>query len=58
MDHDIITMGGGIAGAALAKAMAERGRRVLVLERDTEFKDRVRGEFMFPRALSYFPLPS
>ncbi|HXX99465.1 MAG TPA: NAD(P)/FAD-dependent oxidoreductase [Candidatus Limnocylindrales bacterium] len=42
--YDIITVGGGIAASALAKAMAERGARVLVLERETMFKDRVRGE--------------
>src|SRR4030095_1943151 len=46
--YDIITVGGGLGGAALAKAMAEHGVRVLVLERETEFKDRVRGEFMSP----------
>jgi 2-polyprenyl-6-methoxyphenol hydroxylase-like FAD-dependent oxidoreductase len=44
--YDIITIGGGLGGAALAKAMAERGARVLVLERETKFKDRVRGEGM------------
>jgi 2-polyprenyl-6-methoxyphenol hydroxylase-like FAD-dependent oxidoreductase len=43
-NYDIITVGGGIAASALAKAMAERGARVLVLERETKFKDRVRGE--------------
>jgi 2-polyprenyl-6-methoxyphenol hydroxylase-like FAD-dependent oxidoreductase len=42
--YDIITVGGGIAASALAKAMAERGARVLVLERETKFRDRVRGE--------------
>jgi menaquinone-9 beta-reductase len=42
--YDIITIGGGIAASALAKAMAERGARVLVLEREVKFKDRVRGE--------------
>jgi 2-polyprenyl-6-methoxyphenol hydroxylase-like FAD-dependent oxidoreductase len=46
--YDIITVGGGLGGAALAKAMAEHGVRVLVLERETQFKDRVRGEFMAP----------
>ena len=46
--YDIITIGGGIAGAALAKAMAERGARVLVLERETAFRDRVRGEAIMP----------
>ena len=43
-DYDLITVGGGLGGAALAKAMAEQGARVLVLERETQFKDRVRGE--------------
>lgn len=47
-DYDIITVGGGLGGAALAKAMAERGYRVLVVERETKFKDRVRGEWMAP----------
>lgn len=45
-DYDIITVGGGIAGTALGKAMAERGHRVLICEGTTEFKDRVRGEFI------------
>jgi 2-polyprenyl-6-methoxyphenol hydroxylase-like FAD-dependent oxidoreductase len=44
LSHDIITVGGGIAASSLAKAMAERGARVLILEREKQFKDRVRGE--------------
>ena len=44
--YEIITVGGGLGGAALAKAMAERGYKVLVIERETAFKDRVRGEQM------------
>ena len=47
-DYDIVAVGGGLGGSALAKAMAERGYKVLVLEREKEFKDRVRGEYMFP----------
>ncbi len=47
-DYDIITVGGGMGGAALAKAMAEKGYRVLVLEREARFKDRVRGEWLAP----------
>jgi 2-polyprenyl-6-methoxyphenol hydroxylase-like FAD-dependent oxidoreductase len=46
--YDIITVGGGLGGATLAKAMAEQGARVLVLEREMHFKDRVRGEQMHP----------
>lgn len=48
MLYDMVTVGGGLAGATLAKQMAERGYRVLVLEREREFKDRVRGEQMHP----------
>jgi 2-polyprenyl-6-methoxyphenol hydroxylase-like FAD-dependent oxidoreductase len=44
--YDIITIGGGLAGASLARAMAESGAKVLVLEAVTEFKDRIRGEQM------------
>ena len=43
-NYDIITVGGGIAASSLARAMAERGARVLVLEREKQSKDRVRGE--------------
>lgn len=46
--YDIITVGGGPGGSALAKAMAEHGARVLVVERERHFKDRVRGEAMHP----------
>ena len=46
--YDIITVGGGLGGAALAKAMAAHNARVLVLEREREFKDRVRGEALHP----------
>ena len=48
MEYDIVTVGGGLAGAALAKAMAEQGARVLILERERDFRDRVRGEGMHP----------
>jgi 2-polyprenyl-6-methoxyphenol hydroxylase-like FAD-dependent oxidoreductase len=47
-DYDIITIGGGLGGSALAKSMAESGARVLVLEREEKFRDRVRGEGMMP----------
>ncbi len=47
-NYDIITVGGGLGGASLAIAMAGRGYRVLVVEREEQFKDRVRGEFMAP----------
>jgi 2-polyprenyl-6-methoxyphenol hydroxylase-like FAD-dependent oxidoreductase len=47
-DYDLIVVGGGLGGAALAKAMAERGACVLVIEREPQFRDRVRGEGIFP----------
>lgn len=46
--YDIITVGGGIAASALARAMAQRGARVLILEKETLFRDRVRGEGTVP----------
>ncbi len=45
-DYDVITVGGGLGGAALAKVLAENGKRVLVVEREKQFKDRVRGEII------------
>ncbi len=46
--YDVAIAGGGLGGAALAKNMAEHGARVLVIEHERQFKDRVRGEAMFP----------
>jgi len=48
MDVDVVTIGGGLAGSTLAAAVAGRRRSVVVLEREKEFKDRVRGENMLP----------
>ena len=48
VSYDVITVGGGLGGATLARTMAERGARVLVLEREKQFKDRVRGEAVWP----------
>ncbi len=47
-DFDVITVGGGVAGASLARTLALQGVRVLVLERETSFRDRVRGEYVHP----------
>lgn len=44
--YDLVIVGGGLGGAALARSMAQRGAQVLVLERERQFKDRVRGEFV------------
>jgi 2-polyprenyl-6-methoxyphenol hydroxylase-like FAD-dependent oxidoreductase len=48
MSYDVIVVGGGVAGASLATVLGRRGKRVLVLEREPRFKDRVRGENMLP----------
>lgn len=45
---DIIVVGGGIGGGALATVLARAGRSVLVLEKSTVFRDHVRGEWMAP----------
>ncbi len=48
VNYDVITVGGGLGGAALAKVLAENGVHVLVVERETTFKDRMRGEWIAP----------
>src|SRR5246127_1790362 len=47
-DYDLITVGGGMAASALAKSMAESGAKVVVLEQESRFRDRVRGEMVTP----------
>jgi 2-polyprenyl-6-methoxyphenol hydroxylase-like FAD-dependent oxidoreductase len=47
-DYDLIIVGGGIGGSALATVMARAGRSVLLLERSEVFEDRVRGEWIAP----------
>jgi 2-polyprenyl-6-methoxyphenol hydroxylase-like FAD-dependent oxidoreductase len=47
-DVDVVVIGGGIAGGALASVLAAGGSAVIVLERQVEFRDRVRGENMQP----------
>ena len=45
---DIVTVGGGLGGSAFAKVMAERGAKVLILEQESRFRDRIRGEYLCP----------
>ena len=47
-DYDLLIVGGGLGGASLAAIMASKGARVLVVEREPKFRDRVRGEFLAP----------
>jgi 2-polyprenyl-6-methoxyphenol hydroxylase-like FAD-dependent oxidoreductase len=43
---DVVVVGGGIAGSALATVLARRGLAVVVLERQTAYRDKVRGEVL------------
>ena len=47
-DYDLIILGGGIGGSALAATMAAAGRSVLLLEESEVFEDKVRGEWIAP----------
>jgi len=62
MNHDVVIVGGGIGGGALALNLARAGVSVLVLERTLEYADVVRGEWIAPwgipetRALGVYAL--
>jgi 2-polyprenyl-6-methoxyphenol hydroxylase-like FAD-dependent oxidoreductase len=45
---DIVIVGGGIGGGALATVLARDGVEIVVLEREAVFPDRVRGEWIAP----------
>ena len=45
---DVVVVGGGVAGSALGAALARAGLGVLVVEREARFRDRVRGDGIFP----------
>src|SRR5690349_22384736 len=46
--YDLIIVGGGIGGSALAAVVAKSGKSVLLLEQSTVYEDRVRGEWIAP----------
>jgi 2-polyprenyl-6-methoxyphenol hydroxylase-like FAD-dependent oxidoreductase len=48
MKVDIAIIGGGVAGASLALVLARQGVSVALVERESEFRDRVRGEAIHP----------
>src|SRR5579859_5956772 len=48
MSYDLIVVGGGVTGSSLASRVASSGARVLVVERETRFRDRIRGEALQP----------
>jgi menaquinone-9 beta-reductase len=43
---DVVVVGGGIAGSALAAVLARHGLGATVLEQQHEYQDRVRGEYL------------
>ena len=47
-EPDVVIVGAGIAGGALGTALARGGFEVALLERESNYPDRVRGEFMAP----------
>lgn len=44
MTADVVVVGGGIAGSAIATVLSRNGLQVVVLERQKVYRDRVRGE--------------
>lgn len=46
--HEIVIVGGGIGGSAMASVLARQGKDVLLLEQSEVFEDRVRGEWIAP----------
>jgi len=48
LTYDLVIVGGGIGGSALATVMARAGKSVLLLERSVVYEDRVRGEWIAP----------
>ncbi|KAK9678445.1 hypothetical protein RND81_11G211900 [Saponaria officinalis] len=47
-ENDVIIVGAGVAGAALAFSLAKDGRRVHVIERDLSEPNRISGELLHP----------
>ncbi len=45
---DVAVVGGGVAGSSVAAVLAQSGMSVVLIERETRFRDRVRGESIHP----------
>nr|XP_057909860.1 squalene monooxygenase [Doryrhamphus excisus] len=48
MDPDVVIVGAGVLGSAMAAVLARDGRRVTVIERDLKEPDRIVGELLQP----------
>ncbi|MCG2632451.1 FAD-dependent monooxygenase [Bradyrhizobium sp. WYCCWR 13023] len=51
---DVVIVGGGIAGGTMATVLAKNGLEVSILERETTYPDRVRGEWIAPWGVAEF----
>ncbi|XP_004607689.1 squalene monooxygenase isoform X2 [Sorex araneus] len=51
-DPEVIIVGGGVLGSALATVLSRDGRKVTVIERDLKEPDRIVGEFLQPGGCS------
>jgi 2-polyprenyl-6-methoxyphenol hydroxylase-like FAD-dependent oxidoreductase len=51
---DVVIVGGGIGGGTMATVLARSGLEVIVLERETIYPDRVRGEWIAPWGVAEF----
>lgn len=47
-DPDVVIVGAGVLGSAMAAVLARDGRRVTVVERDLKEPDRIVGELLQP----------
>ena len=54
LSPDAVIIGGGIGGGTMATVLAKSGLEVIVLERETTYPDRVRGEWIAPWGVAEF----
>ena len=52
ISHDVVVVGGGVAGCATALHLARRGRRVLVVDRGGYPREKVCGEGLMPHGVA------
>jgi len=56
MQHEVIIVGAGIVGNACAVALADQGRKVLLIERDWSEPNRIVGELLQPGGIQALEL--